>query len=76
MVALLRQSNFHMGGNQVKDIQHDELVAKINEFTKLTKERALTEAEAEERELYRREYLRRIKISLKGNLDGVKYNKK
>ena len=60
----------------MKDIQHDELVAKINEFTKLTKERALTEAEAEERELYRREYLRRIKISLKGNLDGVKYNKK
>lgn len=60
----------------MKDIQHDELVAKINEFTKLTKERELTQAEAEERELYRREYLRRIKISLKGNLDGVKYNKK
>ena len=60
----------------MKDIQHDELVAKINEFTKLTKERALTAAEAEERELYRREYLRRIKISLKGNLDGVKYDKK
>ncbi len=60
----------------MKDIQHDELVAKINEFTNLTKERELTLAEAEERELYRREYLRRIKISLKGNLDGVKYNKK
>jgi uncharacterized protein YnzC (UPF0291/DUF896 family) len=60
----------------MKDIQHDELVAKINEFTNLTKERELTAAEAEERELYRREYLRRIKISLKGNLDGVKYNKK
>lgn len=60
----------------MKDIQHDELVAKINEFTNLTKERELTPAEAEERELYRREYLRRIKISLKGNLDGVKYNKK
>ena len=60
----------------MKDIQHDELVAKINEFTKLTKERELTQTEAEERELYRREYLRRIKISLKGNLDGVQYNKK
>jgi len=60
----------------VKDIQHDELVAKINEFTNLIKERELTSAEAEERELYRREYLRRIKISLKGNLDGVKYDKK
>ena len=60
----------------MKDIQHDELVAKINEFTNLTKERELTSAEAEERELFRREYLRRIKISLKGNLDGVKYNKK
>ena len=59
----------------MKDIQHDELVAKINEFTKLTKERELTQTEAEERELYRREYLRRIKISLKGNLDGVQYNK-
>lgn len=60
----------------MKDIQHDELVGKINEFTKLTKERELTQTEAEERELYRREYLRRIKISLKGNLDGVQYNKK
>lgn len=76
MVALLRQSNFHMGGIQVKDIHHDELVAKINEFTKLIKERELTVEEAEERQRYRQEYLRRIKGNLKSNLDGVKYNKK
>lgn len=60
----------------MKDIQHDELVARINEFTKLIKERELTVEEAEERELYRQEYLRRIKSNLKSNLDGVKYKKK
>lgn len=60
----------------MKDIHHDELVAKINEFTKLIKERELTVEEAEERQRYRQEYLRRIKGNLKSNLDGVKYNKK
>lgn len=60
----------------MKNIPHDELVLKINEFTRLSKERELTPEEAAERELYRKEYISRIKTSLKGNLDGVEYKKK
>ena len=36
----------------------DEIVKKINEFTKLSKERELTEEEKKEREKYRRIYKR------------------
>ncbi len=59
-------------------IPHDDLVAKINEFTKLSRERELTAEEAEERANYREEYLKRIRQSVKGNLSGVEYkgNKK
>lgn len=60
----------------MKNIPHDELVLKINEFTKLAKERELTSEETTERELYRKEYIARIKTSLKGNLDGVEHKKK
>ena len=36
----------------------DEIVKKINEFTRLSKERELTEEEKKEREKYRRIYKR------------------
>lgn len=57
-------------------IPHDELVAKINEFTKITRERELTKEEEAERKKYRDEYLLRIRSSMKSNLDGVEYKKK
>lgn len=57
-------------------IPHDELVAKINEFTQLTRKRELTEEEAKEREAYRGEYLRRIRQSMRGSLQGVYYKGK
>ena len=47
----------------------DEIVKKINEFTKLSKERELTEEEKKEREKYRRLYIDKFKESLKGHLD-------
>lgn len=64
--------------NMMEKIPHDELVAKINEFTKITRERDLTEEEAQERAKFREEYLRRIRQSVRGNLSGVEYkgNKK
>lgn len=70
-----QQSNFHVyGGMKMMDkIPHDELVAKINEFTKISRERDLTEEEAKERAKYREEYLRRIRQSVRGNLSGVEY---
>lgn len=60
----------------MKNIPHDELVAKINEFTKISRERELSGEEAKEREKYREEYLRRIRGNVKGSLQGVKYEKK
>ena len=50
----------------------DEIVKKINEFTKLSKEREFTEEEKKEREKYRRLYIDKFKESLKGHLDNIK----
>ena len=50
----------------------DEIVKKINEFTKLSKERELTEEEKKEREKYIRLYIDKFKESLKGHLDNIK----
>ena len=50
----------------------DEIVKKINEFSKIAKERELTEEEAKEREKYRRIYIDKFKESLKGHLDNIK----
>ena len=58
------------------EIPHDELVAKINEFTKMTRERDLTEEEEKERAAYREEYLKRIRQSMRGSLQGVYYKGK
>ena len=49
-----------------------EIVKKINEFTKLSKERELTEEEKKEREKYRILYIDKFKESLKGHLDNIK----
>lgn len=57
-------------------IPHDELVAKINEFTAMTRERELTEEEEKERAAYREEYLKRIRQSMRGSLQGVYYKGK
>ena len=60
----------------MKNIPHDDLVLKINEFTQLTRERELTKEEEQERADYREEYLRRIRGSLRGSIQGYKYEKK
>lgn len=54
-----------------KDIKHDELVKKINEFTKLSRERDLTEEEALERKKIREEYIRRIRVNMTGQMENV-----
>ena len=59
-----------------EEIPHDELVAKINEFTKMTRERDLTEEEEKERAAYREEYLKRIRQSMRGSRQGVYYKGK
>ena len=50
----------------------EDIVKKINEFSKIAKERELTEEEAKEREKYRRMYIDKFKESVRGHLDSIK----
>ena len=50
----------------------EDIVKKINEFSKIAKERELTEEEAKEREKYRRMYIDKFKESVRGHLDNKK----
>ena len=50
----------------------EDIVKKINEFSKIAKERELTEEEAKEIEKYRRMYIDKFKESVRGHLDNIK----
>ena len=50
----------------------EDIIKKINEFSKLARERELTEEEKKEREKYRRMYIEKFKESVKGHLDSIK----
>lgn len=63
------QSNFYLGGNIVT---HDELVFRINELTKISKERDLTKEEQIERKALRDDYINRVKKNLRSSLEGIK----
>ena len=47
-------------------------IAKVNYFSKLARERELTEAEKEERQKYRQLYLEQFKAQVRGHLDRIK----
>ena len=49
----------------------DEVIARINELAKLSKERTLTEEELEERAKLRRIYIDNVKSNLIGQLDNT-----
>lgn len=51
---------------------HDELVLRINELTKISKERDLTKEEEDERKVLRDDYISRVKRNLRSSLDGIK----
>ena len=72
-VILKNYKNFQKMVVSLKEqLNNIEIVKKINEFTKLSKERELTEEEKKEREKYRRLYIDKFKESLKGHLDNIK----
>ncbi|RRD40984.1 DUF896 domain-containing protein [Leptotrichia sp. OH3620_COT-345] len=50
----------------------EDIIKKINEFSKIARERELTEEEAKEREKYRKEYLKKFKASIRGHLESIK----
>ena len=49
-----------------------DIIAKVNYFSKLARERELTEAEKEDREKYRKLYLEQFKAQVRGHLDRIK----
>ena len=50
----------------------EKIIKKINEFSKIAKERKLTEEEAKEREKYRKLYMEKFKETMRGHLDSIK----
>lgn len=49
-----------------------DIIAKVNYFSKLARERELTEVEKEERQKYRQLYLEQFKAQVRGHLDRIK----
>ncbi|AMD94465.1 DUF896 domain-containing protein [Leptotrichia sp. oral taxon 847] len=50
----------------------EDIIKKINEFTKISRERELTDEEKMEREKYRKIYIEKVKNSMRGHLDSIK----
>ena len=50
----------------------EDIIKKINKFTKISRERELTEEEKKEREKYRKLYIEKFKTSMRGHLDSIK----
>lgn len=50
----------------------EDIIKKINEFTKISRERELTDEEKTEREKYRKIYIEKVKNSMRGHLDSIK----
>ena len=48
-----------------------DIIEKVNYYTKLSKERKLTEEEIKDREIYRRMYLDQFKAQVKTHLDNI-----
>lgn len=56
-------------------MQLEELVQRINELYKKSKEEGLNEEEKEEQAKLRRIYIDRVKNNFRGQLEGIKPNK-
>lgn len=54
----------------------DELVNRINELSKKSKEIGLTDEEKKEQEILRRDYIDRFKNNLRSQLETIKLNDK
>ena len=54
----------------------DELVSRINELSKKSKEKPLTDEEKKEQQVLRRDYIDRFKNNLRAQLETIKINNK
>ncbi len=50
----------------------ENIIKKINEFSRLAKERELTEEENMQREKYRKMYMEKFRESIRGHLESIK----
>ena len=48
-----------------------DIIAKVNYYAKLSKERKLKEEEIKDREIYRRMYLDQVKAQVREHLDNI-----
>ena len=70
-ISALVQSEFTKQ-SQKDNFDVKEIIKKVNEFSKLARERELTEEEKKEREKYRKMYIEKFKESVRGHLDSIK----
>ena len=54
----------------------DEVIKRINELSKKSKEEGLTEEEKAEQQLVRRVYIDRVKANFRVQLEGIELKKK
>ena len=57
--------------NELEAVELDELLKVINGFTALSRQRDLTVEETAKRQLYREEYIQRIRRNLRQTLDNT-----
>ena len=55
-----------------ENLKMEDIIKKVNEFSRLARERELTEEEKKEREKYRKMYIEKFKESVRGHLDSIK----
>lgn len=52
-------------------MEMSEIIEKVNYYTRLSKERELTDEEKVEREIFRKLYLEKFKAQVKGHLENI-----
>lgn len=49
-----------------------DIIERVNYYSKIAKERVLTEEEKEQREVHRKAYIEAFKGQVRGHLEGIK----
>ncbi len=60
-----------MKREEIKRIMKEEQIARINELYHKSKETGLTEAEKEEQQMLRKEFIQSVRASLRGQLNNI-----
>lgn len=52
-------------------MEMDEIIERVNYYTRLSKKRELTDEEKADREIFRKLYLEKFKAQVKGHLENI-----